>query len=266
MEKPELNGTLPALSDLLGIIRRLRRPDGCPWDREQTPGSMVRFLAEESFEVADAVASGDPAAVCEELGDALFQLLFIVEIFAEQGVFDLAEVCRRIAAKMRRRHPHVFGGAAVSGSEEVRRNWQVIKQQEKQADARAGSCLDPVPAGLPALMRAHAVSERAARSRFDWDGLAGVMQKLEEELAEFREAIAREDPERRLSELGDVFFTLVNVARFCAVDPETALLLSTRKFERRFRAMEQIVRQSGREMPSVPQEEKDRIWERVKAP
>jgi MazG family protein len=166
---------------------------------------------------------------------------------------------------MRRRHPHVYGGAEVSGSAEVRRNWQKIKQQERKGDARGRSALDSVPAGLPALMRAHAVSERAAGSRFDWEGLAGVMQKVEEELAEFREALAQENPERRLAEFGDVLFTLVNVARFCALDSETALLLSTRKFERRFRAMEQIVRESGRELPAVPQEEKDRIWERVKS-
>lgn len=265
MENPELNRSAPALEDLIRIIRRLRRPDGCPWDREQTPRSMARYLIEESYELADAIESGQAGPVCEELGDVLFQVLFLAEMHAEKQDFDLEEVCRRIAAKMRRRHPHVFGAAEVSGSAEVRRNWQRIKQREKTDARQMPSVLDAVPAGQPALMRCHAVSERAAGCRFDWDDLSAVMLKLDEELAEFREAVACRDPERQAQELGDVLFTLVNVARFSGIHPETALLISTRKFERRFREMERIIAGSGREIAAVPQAEKDRIWEGIKA-
>lgn len=258
-----MNGA-PALDELVRIIARLRGPNGCPWDREQSARSMVRFLIEEAYELADAVAADHAEHVCEELGDVLFHVLFLTQMHAEKGQFDLEQVCREIAAKMKRRHPHVFGEVRVADSAEVVRNWQQIKRDEKAADARP-SLLDAVPASQPSLMRAYAVSERAARVRFDWEDLTEVLAKLQEELAEFTAAVGRKDAAEVALEFGDILFTLVNVARFSGVHPETALTAAVQKFERRFRRMEAVVADSGRELESVPQSEKDRIWEAIKS-
>ncbi len=246
------------------IIARLRGPDGCPWDRRQTPRSMVRYLLEEAYELADAIESEKEAHVCEELGDVLFHVLFLAEMYHETGRFGVEEVGRGIVEKMTRRHPHVFGTTRVSGSEEVVRNWQQIKRLEKSGEAPA-SVLDSVPRSLPAVMRALEVSERAARARFDWEDLQGVLGKLEEELAELREAVGRQDAAQTGRELGDVLFTLVHVARFAGVHPEAVLAGSVSRFEDRFRRMEKIIAASGRPIDSVPQSEKDRIWDRIKA-
>lgn len=259
-----MNPRLSAMDGLIGVIESLRGPGGCPWDREQTPRSIVRYLLEEAYELADAIESEDAEPVCEELGDVLFHVLFLAHMFAEKGQFDLEAVCRLIAAKMKRRHPHVFGSAQVADSAEVVRNWQQIKQNEKDRDARA-SVLDSVPASLPGLMRAYTVSERAAAAKFDWDGLDGVLEKLEEELGEFKAASGRNDRDQAAIEFGDILFTLANVARFSGIHPETALVGAVKKFERRFRAMENIISDSGRDLESVSQEEKDRIWEGVKS-
>lgn len=264
MENPELSPPPLALADLIRIIERLRGPDGCPWDREQTARSMVQYLLEEAYELADAVASDEAENVCEELGDVLFHVLFIARMHAEAGAFTLADVCRAIADKMIRRHPHVFGSTTVADSDEVVRNWRRIKQGEKNNHQRP-SVLDSLPASLPSLMRAFAVSERAARARFDWQDVDGVLAKLSEEVAEFREALRRGLPEEVCEEFGDVLFTLVNVGRFAGVHPETALAGASRKFEKRFRQMEKVIGDSGRDLESVPQSEKDHIWESIKA-
>lgn len=252
-----------ALDELVRVIERLRGPNGCPWDREQSARSMVRFLIEEAYELADAVAAGHVEHICEELGDVLFHVLFLSQMHAEKGQFDLERVCREIGAKMKRRHPHVFGEVRVADSAEVVRNWQQIKRGEK-GGARP-SLLDAVPAGQPSLMRAYAVSERAARARFDWEDLTEVLAKLQEELAEFTAAAGRKDAAEVSLEFGDILFTLVNVARFSGVHPETALTAAVQKFERRFRRLEAVVADSGRELESVPQSEKDRIWEAIKS-
>jgi len=259
-----MNPRLSALDDLIRVIESLRGPAGCPWDREQTPRSIVRYLLEEAYELADAVESEDTAPVREELGDVLFHVLFLAQMYAEKDQFNLEAVCRAIAAKMKRRHPHVFGSTQVADSAEVVRNWQQIKQSEKDPGVRA-SVLDSVPASRPGLMRAYAVSERAATAKFDWDGLEGVLQKLGEELTEFKAAYNRNDADQIALEFGDLLFTLVNVARLSGIHPETALSGAIKKFERRFRAMETIIADSGRDLESVPQEEKDRIWDLVKS-
>jgi tetrapyrrole methylase family protein/MazG family protein len=258
-----MNPRLSAMDELIRIIERLRGPAGCPWDREQTPRSMVSYLLEEAYELADAVESDGAEPVCEELGDVLFHVLFLAQMYAERDQFDLEAVCRRIAAKMKRRHPHVFGSTRVTGSADVVRNWQQIKQDEKDAGEPA-SVLDRVPASLPGLLRAHAVSKRAAAAAFDWDDLPGVFAKLDEELAEFKAAAGRNDTGQAAQEFGDILFTLVNIARFSGVHPETALAGAIRKFERRFRAMEKVIAASGRALEAVPQHEKDRIWEAIK--
>jgi MazG family protein len=259
-----MSAATAAMDELIQIIERLRGPDGCPWDHEQSAGSMVRFLIEESHELADAIAADRADHVREELGDVLFHVLFIAQVHAESGQFDLEQVCRAIGAKMKRRHPHVFGSARVSDSAEVVRNWQQIKRDERKAGRRS-SLLDTVPASLPGLMRAYAVSERAAQAHFDWETLEAVLAQLQEELAEFQTAVGRKDAGEVALELGDMLFTLVNVARFSRVHPEAALTAAVQKFERRFRRMEAIVADSGRDLASLPQSEKDRIWESVKS-
>lgn len=246
------------------IIARLRGPDGCPWDRQQTPNSVVRYLLEEAYELVDAVETEKEAHVCEELGDVLFHVLFLAEMYAETGRFGVEDVGRAIAEKMTRRHPHVFGTTRVSGSAEVVRNWQQIKRLEKN-DVAPESVLDSVPRTLPAVMRALEVSERAARARFDWEDLDGVLSKLAEELIELREAVDRQDAAQTGRELGDVLFTLVNVARFAGVHPEAALAGAVSRFEGRFRRMEKTIAASGRALESVPQNEKDAIWDAIKS-
>jgi MazG family protein len=259
-----MNRRSAAMDDLIRIIERLRGPNGCPWDREQSPRSIVRFLLEEAYELADAIAANHGAHVCEELGDVLFHILLLTRMYAEKGQFDLEEVCHGISEKMKRRHPHVFGSTAVTDSAEVVRNWQRIKRGEKDAKP-SSSVLDAVPTGLPGLMRAYAVCERAAGARFDWEDLQGVLSKLQEELAEFSAASGRKDAAQVTLEFGDILFTLVNVARFSGVHPETALAVAVQKFDRRFRQMEKIIADSGRDLESIPQSEKDRIWESIKS-
>jgi tetrapyrrole methylase family protein / MazG family protein len=253
-----------ALGRLIGIIARLRGPGGCPWDREQSPGSMVRFLLEEAYELAEAVEAEDAPHACEELGDVLFHVLFLAQAYEEQSAFGLAEVCRAISEKMIRRHPHVFGSAQVADSGEVVRNWKRIKQAETPRADRP-SVLDGVPQGAPALTRALAVSERAARARFDWEGAEAVLAKLDEELVELRAALRGGQNEAVGEEIGDALFTLVNAARLAGHHPEALLSGAVRKFERRFRRMEQVIAADGRELAAVSQTEKDRIWDGVKS-
>jgi MazG family protein len=252
------------MNALRRVIARLRGPDGCPWDREQTPLSVIRFLIEEAYELVDAVAAGSAEHVCEELGDLLFHVLFLAQIYSETGEFDLDDVCRTITEKMERRHPHVFGSTQVADSAEVVRNWQRIKQEEKTND-RQPSILDAVPSGLPGMARAYAVSEHAARANFDWEDMPHVIEKLEEELAEFKAAVGRRDADEVSREFGDLLFTLVNVGRFSRVHPETALRISIQKFVNRFRKMEKIIADSGRRLEAVSQREKDAMWDRIKS-
>ncbi|MFC1828269.1 nucleoside triphosphate pyrophosphohydrolase, partial [Thermodesulfobacteriota bacterium] len=247
---------------VIHLIETLRGPGGCPWDREQTPKTISLYLVEEIFELLDAIESGGPDAVCEELGDVLFHILFITRLFRERGDFDIQDVVRVINEKMIRRHPHVFGNDSVSGTAEIRDRWHEIKMKEKNPE-QGTSILDSVPTGLPALMRAYRVSERAARAGFDWNDISGVMEKVEEEWSEFQSKLPAETPNKidreSLSlEFGDILFTLVNVARFAHVHPETALTGSIQKFEKRFRHMERALSESGKSMDSVSAEELDR--------
>ena len=217
------------LGAVIALIKRLRGEGGCPWDRKQTPQSLSVYLIEEMYELVDAVASADNQAVCEELGDVVFQVLFLAELFSENGSFDLTKVVDRNIEKMVRRHPHVFGEKKVTSTAAIRDNWHAIKREEKKADPTdpAASLLDSIPVGLPALMRSYRVSERAARTGFDWNDLEEVMAKVEEEWREFKAAVRqiRDDDSRGKAavEFGDIIFTLSNVARFVGFHPETAL-------------------------------------------
>ncbi|MEZ4529088.1 MAG: nucleoside triphosphate pyrophosphohydrolase [Desulfobacterales bacterium] len=263
----------PHIKAVNALIEKLRGEKGCPWDRKQTPQSMTLYLTEEVYELADAVESGDPDQICEELGDVLFQVLFIAKLFEEKGLFDIEEAAARIREKMIRRHPHVFGNATVEDAEDVRNRWQQIKMKEKNSSGKE-SVLDSIPHKQPALMRAYRISERAARTGFDWDDIAGVMEKTEEEWGELKAELKKtkiqgdvdEQSSRDIAlEFGDILFTLVNVARFARIHPETSLAASTRKFEQRFRQMEKMAAESGRTIDEIPRAEKERMWNMAKS-
>jgi tetrapyrrole methylase family protein/MazG family protein len=264
MEKTKLTGNGSAFEGLIRLIETLRGDNGCPWDKKQVPESMVVYLVEETYELVEAIESGHDAAVREELGDVLFHIFFLARMYAEKDAFNIQDVALDCTQKMIRRHPHVFGEVRVDNSDQVTQNWHKMKQTEK-GESDSTSMLDSVPLSLPALMRAYRVSERAARSGFDWEKPAGVLEKVAEEISELEMAMAESRPDETATEFGDVLFTLVNLARFARIHPETALRLSTRKFEQRFRHMEKRILDSGRTLESVSQDEKDRIWEELKA-
>ncbi len=248
---------------LIKIIETLRSEQGCPWDRKQTPASLSIYLVEEVYELVEAIGSGRVEDICEEIGDVFFHVLFLARMFQESGHFDIVDVARGVTEKMIRRHPHVFGASQVSTVEGIRKQWKEIKRKEKKRPP-GDSILDAIPGSLPALIRAYRVSERAAGVGFDWDGLEGVMKKTEEEWSEFNQAVARKQPSEMSMEMGDLLFTMVNVARMARIHPETALAESTRKFEKRFRFMEKQLSTSGVSIESAPRDELERLWEEAK--
>ncbi len=257
------------LEAIMELIRRLRAPEGCPWDRKQTPTTLVNYLIEEVHELAEAITSGNVTAICEELGDVIFQVLFLIELYREADTFDLAAIVAHNLNKMVGRHPHVFGPRQDLSTDEIRDNWHAIKKKEKAGKAAAESLLDSVPSSLPALMRAYRISERAARAGFDWPDMEGVMAKVEEEWREFLTAqntAPSDDKARRAAavEFGDILFTLTNVARFARFHPESALAAAVNKFERRFRWMEQHFNRQGRVIETVAREELEAAWEYAK--
>ncbi|MGD9329903.1 MAG: nucleoside triphosphate pyrophosphohydrolase [Desulfobacterales bacterium] len=270
MENEPVAPATNSLGAVIALIQRLRGEGGCPWDQKQTPQSLTVYLIEEMYELVDAIASADAHEVCEELGDVLFQLLFLAELFSEKGTFDLQAVVDRNIEKMVRRHPHVFAEKEVTSTAAIRENWHTIKKEEKKANpiGAQGSLLDSIPVSLPALMRSYRVSERAARTGFDWNDLDEVMGKVEEEWREFKAAVGqiRDDGSRHKAavEFGDIIFTLSNVARFVGFHPETALTEAIQKFERRFRLMEQGFRGQGGDLESATREEMDRAWDNAK--
>jgi len=253
---------------LVQLIETLRGDRGCPWDRQQTPKTVLPYLIEETYELLDAIGSGELEGIREELGDVLFQVFFLVHLYREKGDFDMRDVVAGIVEKMVRRHPHVFGGNDAVTPEDVRKQWHEIKRAEKRDDPPT-SLLDSISVKLPALMRAYRISSRAANAGFDWQDIADVSAKVEEEWGEFSEALSRRDDgaandEETALEFGDILFTLVNVARFARIHPETALAASTKKFEKRFRQMEKALTEQGRAIESVSIDELNRCWERAK--
>jgi MazG family protein len=248
------------------LIATLRGQAGCPWDRKQTPATLSVYLIEEIYELVDAIAAGDTAAVLEELGDVLFQVLFVAFLYEQDQRFTLQQVLERIIGKMIHRHPHVFGSAKVNSAGEVKQQWRRIKKEEKGGHR---SLLESIPAGMPALMRAYRVSERAAGTGFDWDGLAEVMEQAEQEWTEFKAEVGdgaadKMDRSKAAMELGDVLFTLVNVARLAGIHPETALSQSTRKFIRRFNWMETAAMAEDSPLETLSRDALDRLWESAK--
>ncbi len=254
----------PADFDALAqVMARLRGPGGCPWDREQTPLSLRKYVIEEAYEVVEAIDSGSPVKLAEELGDLLLQVVFHAQLASETGAFALPDVSRRIVEKLIRRHPHVFGTLTVSGSDEVLTNWERIKRAEPGYEDRR-SILDGIPAGLPALMRASEVSKRVVTLGFEWPGISEVLDKVEEEIAELRTEVAAGRAERAGEELGDLLFTLVNVARRLGVDPEDALRRMTLRFAARFQQIEQHAEDTNRSVSDLSLAEMESVWQRAK--
>ena len=251
------------ITDLIDIIERLRGQNGCPWDRKQTAQSIGLYLVEEMYELLEAIEFSETEKACEELGDVLFLFLFMVCIYQEQKAFKLSDVIASSAQKMILRHPHVFGKDRVENADEVKMRWHQIKRQEAKS-SKDPSRLGSVPAKLPALLRAYRISERAGSAGFDWDDINGVMAKVNEEWREFEMAFAQKDPSEAKIEFGDLLFTMVNLARFMNIHPESALSSATSKFETRFRKMEQIIAAKRQELESVPREVLDHLWDQVK--
>lgn len=247
---------------LTGVMARLRSPGGCVWDLEQDHKSLRRYLVEEVYEVLEAIELADGKKLCEELGDLLLQIVFHARVAEESGVFSMQDVIDDVTKKMIRRHPHVFGDITVHDAAEVVVNWEAIKRQEKSGERKA--VLDGVPAGLPALMRAYKLQSKAAKVGFDWDTIAPVWGKIEEEVVELKEAAEGGDPTAIESELGDVLFAVVNAARFLHAEPEVALTAANNKFMRRFAYIEAQVQIQGRKWQDYTLAELDKLWNKAK--
>lgn len=264
------------LPDLLHLMARLRDPQhGCPWDLQQNYASIVPHTLEEAYEVADAIESGDFDLLPGELGDLLFQVVYYSQLAREEGRFDFATVVDAITRKLVRRHPHVFPDGDLYGSPElprldeaaIKQRWEEIKAEERAEKAAAPeqlSLLDDVPSALPALSRAAKLQKRAAQVGFDWPEALPVVDKVREELGEVLEAMSENDPQAIAEELGDLLFVVVNLARHLKVDPENALRAANGKFERRFRFIEQALREAGRPIESCDLEELDGLWGEAK--
>lgn len=250
---------------LLDIMARLRGPSGCPWDREQTRTSLKAYLIEEAYEVLEAIESGQSAALQEELGDLLFQVVFHAQIASELGEFTMADLLGRLADKMVHRHPHVFGDASVETPREALAQWEAMKHREAEATGRRRSVVEGVPRALPGLLRAQRMQTKAARVRFDWPDARAAWEKVEEEVKETRDAIAAGDRGRLGEELGDILFSLVNVARLSAIDAEEALQGAIEKFRRRFTEMETELLARQTSVERAAPDELERAWEAVKA-
>lgn len=265
---------------LVDVQARLRAPGGCPWDRQQTHATLKTYLIEEAYEVLDALETGDPRELAEELGDLLLQILFHADLALEAGTFNISDVVTGIHDKMIRRHPHVFGNVKADTAGEVLKNWALLKAQEKQAASSnaaaekrlAPSALDGVPRSLPALLEAYQLTRRAAQVGFDWETAEGIFAKMEEELAELRQVLnASRQPEGKTEtgedaeeEIGDILFVAVNLARFLGFDPEVALKKSNLKFKSRFQLMEKEAEQSGQRLAQLSKIELEVLWEAAK--
>jgi nucleoside triphosphate diphosphatase len=249
--------------ELFRLMQRLRGPDGCPWDRKQTLPDLKPFVIEEAYEVVDAIDRDDREALKEEVGDMLLEAVFIAEITREEGTFDIYDSITAIHDKLVRRHPHVFADVEANDADQVLVNWEKQKSEERKAENKG--VLSGVPVSLPALQKAARLTEKAARVGFDWRRTEDVLAKLDEEVGELREAIAGGDPEKMHNELGDVLFTIANIARKLNVNAEEALQSTNRKFASRFGAMESEVHGSGRNIDQLSLEEMDALWDRAKA-
>ncbi len=249
---------------LVQIMDRLRAPEGCPWDRKQSAETVKNYLLEETYEVVAAVEDNNPGQVCEELGDLFFLIIFLSLMYEEPKAFNINDVMESVAAKIIRRHPHVFGAGKVACAEEVRDQWHKIKREEARQRGEDGSFFASVPRNLPALLRAQRTGARATRAGFDWEDADSVWEKLDEELSELKDACAGNNPKRIRDEMGDVLFTLVNLSRHLHINAEEALRLAVDRFIRRFDEMRSTLEKDGRPLEEFTLEEMDAAWEKVK--
>lgn len=261
---PATNPNRDYALELVEIMRRLRAPDGCPWDREQTHESLKEYLAEEAAELFDAIDTNDVDEVREELGDILLQVVFHCQIAEEKGRFDFQDVARGICEKLVRRHPHVFGETSVDDADGVVRQWDAIKKDEKKGDTTRKSVISGVPRSLPALHRAHKIQRKAAKVGFDWPSVEGVIAKIEEELEEVREAVALGDDTHLAEEIGDLLFAVVNLSRYREQLAEDLLHNTIAKFERRFHHIEEQLERRGLAPENCTLDELDELWNQAK--
>jgi len=252
------------LYGLISLIKKLRGPDGCPWDRKQKPQDIGKYILEEAYEVFDCLEAGDHFALREELGDLLFQILFLAEMEDEAQHFSLCDIIAQNKEKMIRRHPHVFGGTTLDTVDQVRANWQQIKNQERLLKNDQGSIFGNIPRFFPALKRAQKITALASTYGLDWSEIKDVIKKLEEEMAEFSQALQSPDLAKVEEEMGDLFFTLVNLSRFVRIDAESALTKATNKFLRRFDFVAEQIRLSGKNLKEASVEEINEVWEKSK--
>jgi tetrapyrrole methylase family protein/MazG family protein len=255
LSKPE---KLDQFATLVDIIAKLRAPDGCPWDRKQTHASLRENLLEECYEVLEALDEGEPEKLCDELGDLLMQIVLHAQIAAEGGEFKLGDVIKGINAKLIHRHPHIFGLQKVKNADEVAHNWEVLKGEEREAGT---SILESVPKQMPALGYSQEVQRRVAQLGFDWEDVEGVIDKLVEEVREFKQT---ESSQQKAEEFGDILFTLVNVARRQGIDTEAALREANKRFYQRFNYMEEVCRQRGVNFGDLSFDEQNKLWEEAK--
>ncbi|MFH1034039.1 MAG: nucleoside triphosphate pyrophosphohydrolase [Pseudomonadota bacterium] len=249
-----------ALARLMDLVRRLRAPDGCPWDRQQSAASVAAYLLEEAYEAVEAVEGGDPDQARGELGDLAFHLVFLAELYAQAGQFGLSQVFEDVESKMIRRHPHVFGRKTLADAEAVRRQWGQIKEQER--GGQAGGLLESLPRAIPSLARSQRLGQRAARVGFDWRDAPAVWPKVEEELAELA---AAPDDQAAQEELGDVLFSLAQWGRHRGINAEAALRGANQRFESRFKTMEALARDRGQDLAGLGPRELDDLWNQAKA-
>ena len=277
MNEYELNGQISDFQTLVDIVAKLRAPGGCPWDREQTHESLKRNLLEEAHEALEAIDAGDPSVLTEELGDLLVQIAFHADIAREAGRFDMGDVVERINRKLIRRHPHVFDpdsslsplrqaqdgrvGVGALDAREVERNWERIKAEERAAAGTRKSPVDGIPASLPALAASQLMQDRVARAGFEWDDVSGVLDKVAEEIEEFRQAKTREE---QVHELGDILFALVNLSRWVDAHAEDVLRQANSRFATRYLGMEALAEERGLNFEALPLEEKEELWQEVK--
>ena len=261
MTEYESIGQLSDFQTLVDLVERLRAPGGCPWDREQSHQSLKRNLLEEAHEVLEAIDEGDPSVITEELGDLLVQIAFHADIAREAGQFGMGDVVERINRKLIRRHPHVFSDVKVSDAREVERNWERIKAEERAASGASKSPVDGIPASLPALAASQLMQDRVARAGFEWDDVSGVLDKISEEIEEFRQAATHEE---KTHELGDIFFALVNLSRWVDAHAEDVLRQANARFRSRYLGMEELAARRGVDFESLTLDEKEELWQEVK--
>lgn len=260
---PEAPKTLNTFESLLQVIGALRGPGGCPWDLEQTHQSLAPYAIEEVFEMAEAIESQDDAHMCEELGDVLFQVILHAGMANERKAFNIYNVIEGINSKIVRRHPHVFSNTQVSGIDEIFKNWDEIKKKEKENSKRKSAVID-VPAGMPALQRAHKIGEKTKKLKFDWNETIQVLAQLKDEIRELEDAMSTKDAKKIQHEMGDVLFSAAQVARHLDVEPESTLREANRRFLSRFEIMLQLGSVNVEQFTQMSSEKKEELWNQAK--